>query len=191
MTAGGQHNSFQQLSNKQPFITLSIIAIILAGVSVNFFIIGSLGIVPFIEYKDKILIPSVIVLAAIAIYSHFKIKPLSNRLLTGLWAGTLATLALEAVRIPSFMILHWLPGDDMIMMPGALLTGLAPSPMALMHMMQSGDMASIPYSIIMTVMTAGVIYHFWNGATLGAIYTVFVGRTIYLFFKLLLSYSLQ
>lgn len=158
------------------YLALSIIIIVLSGVSVNFFIIGSLGIVSFIDYRNNLLIPSVLALAAIAIYSHYKIKPISNRLLTGLWIGALATLALEAIRIPSYMVLNWLPGDDMITMPGAFLIGLAPSPMALMNMMQSGAMASMSQSMIITVMASGVLYHLWNGATLGAIYTIFVGR---------------
>ena len=158
------------------YLGLSIVSIVLAGVSVNFFIVGSLGIIPFADYRDKLLIPSIIALAAIAIYSHYKIRPLSNRLLTGLWIGAIATLALEAIRIPSYMIFQWLPGDDMIMMPGAFLAGLAPSPMALMDMMQSGAMTSMSQSMIITVMVLGGFYHFWNGATLGAVYTVFVGR---------------
>ncbi len=155
---------------------LTILTILLAGVSVNFFIFGSLGIIPFITYKNAILIPSVIAIAAIVIYSRYKMKRLSNRLLTGLWTGTVATLALEAIRIPGYAVLHWLPGDDMIMMPGSFLTGLAPSPMALMDMMHSGAMMSMPQSTMMAVMISGAIYHFWNGATMGAMYTLFVGK---------------
>lgn len=157
-------------------MALAILTILISGISVNFFIAGSIGIIPFTDYRDKLLIPSVFAIAVIAVYSHYRFKPLSNRLLTGLWAGAVATLALEAVRIPSYAILHWLPGDDMIMMPGAFLAALAPSPMALMQMMQSGAMAGMPQSVIMSAMIAGALYHFWNGATLGAIYTIFAGR---------------
>jgi hypothetical protein len=155
---------------------LTIITILLAGVSVNFFIFGSLGIIPFITYRDTILIPSVIAIVVIGIYSHIKMKRLSNRLLTGLWTGAVATLALEAIRIPGYAVWHWLPGDDMIMMPGAFLNGLAPSPMALMQMMHSGAMTSMPQSVMMAVMISGAIYHFWNGATMGAMYTLFIGK---------------
>lgn len=104
------------------------LTILLAGVSANFFIFGSLGIVPFIEYKNIFLIPSVIAIVIIAVYSQVRMKRLSNRLVTGLWTGAIATLALEVIRIPGYAVLHWLPGDDMIMMPGAFLNGLAPSP---------------------------------------------------------------
>ena len=155
---------------------LTILTILLAGASVNFFIFGSLGIIPFITYRDAILIPSVIAIVAIGIYSRYKMKRLSNRLLTGLWTGAIATLALEAIRIPGYAVLHWLPGDDMIMMPGAFLNGLAPSPMALMDMMHSGAMTSMPQSVMMAVMVSGAIYHFWNGATMGVMYTLFVGK---------------
>ncbi len=156
---------------------LTIITIILAGAAVNFFIFGSLGIIPFIEYRNIFLIPSVIGIVVITVYSHMKMKRLSNRLITGLWTGAVATLALEAIRIPGYAVLHWLPGDDMIMMPGAFLSGLASSPMALMEMMHSGAMMSMPQLTVMVIMISGTIYHFWNGATMGAMYTLFIGKT--------------
>ncbi len=156
---------------------LAILTIILAGVSVNFFILGSLGIISFIDYRNFLLAPSVVAIVIIAIYSRLRMKRLSNRLIAGLWTGAVATLALEAIRIPGYVIWHWLPGDDMIMMPGAFLNGLAPSPMALMDMMHSGAMMSMPQSMMMVVMVSGVLYHFWNGATMGAMYTLFMGKT--------------
>jgi hypothetical protein len=158
-------------------IALTILTILLAGVAVNFFIFGSLGIISFTDYRDMLLIPSVVAIAIIAIYSRFKMKRLSNRLLTGLWTGAVATVALEAIRIPGYAVLHWLPGDDMIMMPGAFLSGLAPSPMALMEMMNTGAMMSMPQSMMIGVMISGTVYHFWNGATMGAMYTLFMGKT--------------
>jgi hypothetical protein len=167
----------QQSQNKTSReIGLTILTVLLAGVAVNFFIFGSLGIIPFIEYRDMLLIPSVVAIAIIAIYSHFKMRRLSNRLLTGLWTGAVATVALEAIRIPGYAILHWLPGDDMIMMPGAFLNGLASSPMALMEMMNTGAMMSMPQSMMISVMVSGAAYHFWNGATMGAMYTLFMGK---------------
>jgi hypothetical protein len=171
---GEQHNLENNNTRKE--YGLAIITIVLAGASVNFFILGSLGVVQFTIYRNVLLIPSIIAIAGIAVFAHFRIKSLSNKLLTGLWAGAIATLALEAIRIPAYAVLHWLPGDDMIMMPGAFLTGLAPSPMALMQMMQSGMMANMPQSMMMAVMAAGALYHFWNGATLGVAYAVFAGK---------------
>jgi hypothetical protein len=177
MTAKDMNEQKSVQQRRNVAIALAIVTIVILGISVNFFIAGSIGIISFTDYRDKLLIPSVFAIAAIAIYSHYWLKPLSNRLLTGLWVGAVATLALEAIRIPSYAILHWLPGDDMIMMPGAFLVGLAPSPMALMQMMQSGAMAGMPQSAIMTALVAGALYHFWNGATLGAVYTIFAGKT--------------
>jgi len=56
----------------------------------------------------------------VAIYGYKKNKRLTNRLVTGLWIGIIATLALEAIRITSIYV-HWIP-HDMIALPGKLLT---------------------------------------------------------------------
>jgi len=60
----------------------------------------------------------------------------------------------------------------MIMMPGMFLTGVAPTLMDLMNMMMSGQPMQPPAN----VMISGALYHFWNGATMGAIYTLIVGK---------------
>lgn len=151
---------------------LTILAIIAAGASVNFFIFGSAGIVSFSIYRDFILFPSIVILFIIGIYGVVKNKRLANRLFSGLWIGAVATLALEAIRIPGYAVLHWLPGDDMIMMPGMFLTGMAPTLVDLMNMMMAGQAMQPPPS----VMISGILYHFWNGATMGAIYTLIMGR---------------
>lgn len=151
---------------------LTILAIIAAGASVNFFIFGSAGIVSFSIYRDFILFPSIVILFIIGIYGAVKNKRLANRLFSGLWIGAVATLALEAIRIPGYAVLHWLPGDDMIMMPGMFLTGMAPTLMDLVNMMMAGQAMQPPPS----VMISGILYHFWNGATMGAIYTLIMGK---------------
>lgn len=161
-----------KIMNKKE-LGLTILAIIAAGASVNFFIFGTLELVPFATYRDFILFPSVAIIIAIAVYGVLKNKRLANRLVTGLWVGAVATLALEAIRIPGYATLHWLPGDDMIMMPGMFLTGMAPTLMDLMKMMQMSGGAMQPP---LAVMIAGALYHFWNGATMGAIYTLFMGK---------------
>ncbi len=102
-------------------VGLTIIAILAAGASVNFFILGSAGIVPFSEYRNYILVSSFFIILFIAIYGYKKNKRLANRLVTGLWIGIVATLALEAIRIPSIYV-QWIPHDDMIALPGKLLT---------------------------------------------------------------------
>lgn len=72
-------------------------AIFLAGVAVNFFIFGSLGIISFTDYRNVLLIPSVVAIAIIAVYSHFRMRHLSNRSWPGLWIGIVVTVALEAI----------------------------------------------------------------------------------------------
>lgn len=152
---------------------LTIVAIIASGVAVNFLIFGTLGLVNVIDYRNYALIPSVVIIAAIAIYGHFVAKRLSNRLITGIWVGAVSTFALEVIRIPGYLYLHWLPGDDMVMLPGMLLTGMASSLMEIMQMMQaSGGVMQPPIDVI----TAGTLYHFWNGATFGAVYAMFMGK---------------
>lgn len=151
---------------------LTMLAIVAAGTSVNFFIFGATGIIPFSTYRDFILFPSIVIIAILGAYGAVKSKRLANRLVSGLWIGSVATLALEAIRIPGYAVLHWLPGDDMIMMPGMFLTGMAPTLMDLMTMMMSGQAMQPPSD----VMISGTLYHFWNGATMGAIYTLIMGK---------------
>jgi len=160
------------LVNKKE-IGLIIISIIALGASVNFLIFGSLNIISFDSYRNFILLPSVVVVAVLVLYGISKKRLFTGRLLSGLWIGAVATLALEAIRIPGYLVFHWLPGDDMIMMPGMFLTQMAPSLMDLMGMMMhsEGNMP-IPSSVIIS----GTLYHFWNGATMGAMYTLVMGK---------------
>jgi len=109
-----------QLSRSRE-LGLTILAIVAAGASVNFFIVGTAGLIPFSEYRNYVLIPSFFIILFVAIYGYKKNKRLANRLVTGLWIGIIATLALEAIRIPSIYI-QWIPHDDMIALPGKLLT---------------------------------------------------------------------
>ncbi len=100
---------------------LTILAIVAAGASVNFFVLGTAGLIPFSEYRNYVLITSFFIILFVAIYGYKKNKRLANRLVTGLWIGIIATLALEAIRVPSIYV-HWIPHDDMIALPGKLLT---------------------------------------------------------------------
>ena len=86
---------------------LTILAIVAAGASVNFFIVGTAGLIPFSEYRNYVLIPSFFIILFVAIYGYKKNKRLTNRLVTGLWIGIIATLALEAIRMPSIYV-HWI-----------------------------------------------------------------------------------
>ena len=100
---------------------MTILAIVAAGISVNFFILGTAAVISFSVYRNYILIPSFFIILFVAIYGYKKNKRLANKLVRGLWIGIVARLALEAVRIPSISV-HWIPHDDMIALPGKLLT---------------------------------------------------------------------
>lgn len=201
---------------------LTFLAILAAGASVNFLILGSAGVAPFLEYRNYILVTSIVLIFVIICYASKKNKRLANRLLRGLVIGAVATLALEAVRIPSISA-QWIPHDDMIMMPGKLLTH-TPSYQSFSQMIsphsihdgnsnnketsdhsqqnpvsnddhsqkdkQSHDLegehstttdiqndsavehaTNVPFEMLV-----GGLYHFWNGATMGAVYTMAVGK---------------
>jgi len=155
-------------------IGLIIISIIALGASVNYLIVGSLNIISFDSYRNFILLPSVAVVVVLVLYGISKKRLFAGRLLSGLWIGTVATLALEAIRIPGYLVFHWLPGDDMIMMPGMFLTQMAPTIMDLMEMMMHSEGAA---PIPIAVMASGTLYHFWNGATMAAVYTLVMGNS--------------
>lgn len=158
--------------NKRVQVGLTLIVIILSGGSVSYLILGSLSMVSYNEFRNFALIPSVIAIFAVAILSHKKFPYISKRIFVGMASGAVATLALEAIRIPGYAVLHWLPGDDMIMMPGMFLTGMAPTLMDLINMMISGQPIQPPAN----VMISGALYHFWNGATFGIVYSLLIGK---------------
>jgi hypothetical protein len=188
---------------------LTILAIVVAGASVNFLILGTAGMAPFLEYRNYVLIPSLFIILFIAVYGYRKNKRLANRLITGLWIGLVATLALEAVRIPSIYA-HLIPHDDMIALPGNLLvkpptidqfksmtsphgtTGVPnassastkddghndkmddnmdDSPKGSSGTMMKDSMQESPLELVI-----GGLYHYWNGATMAAVYTLVMGK---------------
>ncbi len=155
---------------------LSLIVIILSSSSVGFLILGSLSIVQYVPVRNFVLIPSVIAIFAIGVYAHSKLSRLSNRLFTGMWIGAVSTFALEVFRIPGYLYARWIPMDDMIMLPGMLLTEKAPSIMGVREViMQSG----VPMHLFVPpidALIAGAVWHFWNGATFGIVYALFVGK---------------
>lgn len=122
------------------------------------------------------MIPSIIAIFAVGIYAHSKRPRFSNRLFTGMRAGAVATLALEIFRIPGYLYARWIPMDDMIMLPGMLLTEKAPSIMGVREIiMQSG----VPMHLFIPsidALVAGALWHFWNDATFGLTYALIVGK---------------
>jgi len=98
-------------------------------------------------------IPSMIVLAAIALHSLKQHPDLFRRIVIGLGAGAIATIGLDWIREMG-VISGWLPGDTPVMF-GKVVTG------------------SQNFNIFYWV---GQIIHFMNGACFGLCFTFFFGR---------------
>lgn len=162
--------------NKQTPIALTLIVIILSGGSVSYLILGSLSIIPYNELRNFVLIPSVIAIFAVAILSHKKFPHISKRIFVGMASGTVATLALEIIRIPSYLFTKWIPMDDMIMLPGMLLTEKTSSIMGVQKIIMESGMQMNLFVPPIDAIIAGVLWHFWNGATFGIVYSLLIGK---------------
>jgi tryptophan-rich sensory protein len=102
------------------------------------------------------LLPSIAVIGIVWGFLYRRDDPLARPVAVGLAAGAVATIALEAVRLPGFW-LGFMPGNLPRLMGVLLLNQFATGPTL------ASDIA-------------GWAYHFWNGATFGLIY-VLVFRT--------------
>lgn len=98
---------------------------------------------------------SLVALAVVLVVSYLAYPRLFDRVFTGLWAGAVATIALDAVRYPIGVGLHTLPAD-MPTMFGKLIFGTD--------------------TVTTLVLLVGYLYHFLNGASFGLVYTVIVGK---------------
>lgn len=98
---------------------------------------------------------SLFLLAAVLVVSYLFYPRLFDRIFTGLWAGAVATIALDAIRYPIGVELKTLPAD-MPTMFGKLIFGTD--------------------SVTPVILTAGYLYHFLNGASFGLVYTVVAGK---------------
>ena len=164
------------IQNKKSELALTIIVIILSGVSASLVIIPVLGIMPYATFRDVAIIPSVIAIFAIGILSRNRFPRITNRLFKGMAAGAIASFALEAIRIPGYMFAKWIPGDGMISLPGMLLTEKITSIAGFKQaVMQSGVGMSM-YTASMDAFMVGALWHFWNGATFGIIYALIIGK---------------
>lgn len=105
-----------------------------------------------VGYMWFALLPALVVLIAIAAYARRRYPRLYNRIAWGLWAGAIATFALEFVRAPG-VLAGAFPGD-MPAMFGRMIVG------------QEGVSAFL----------AGYPYHFLNGATFVLMYTLLFGK---------------
>jgi hypothetical protein len=155
---------------------LTIIVIILSGASASLLLLPPLGIIPYATFRDVAIIPSIILIFAIGILSRSKFPRLTNRLFKGMAAGAIASITLEAIRIPAYMFTKWIPMDSMISIPGLLLTEKIT---ALSEVKQTIMQSGVPmnlYHAPLDAFIAGGLWHFWNGATFGIIYALLIGK---------------
>ncbi len=155
---------------------LTIIVIVLSGVSASLLIFGPLDIIPYATFRDVAIIPSVIAIFAIGILARSKLPRLSNRIFVGMAAGGLATFLLESIRIPGYMLTKWMPMDSMISLPGLFLTEKITSLSEVKQVIMQSGVAMNLYHAPMDAFVAGALWHFWNGATFGIIYSLVIGK---------------
>jgi hypothetical protein len=98
---------------------------------------------------------SLILFAAVLVVSYNVYPRLFDRVFTGLWAGAVATIALDAIRYPIGVGLKTLPAD-MPTMFGKLIFGTD--------------------NVTAVILIVGYLYHFLNGASFGLVYTVLAGK---------------
>jgi hypothetical protein len=101
------------------------------------------------------MLPAIALIAAIWGLLHRRDDPLARPVAVGLAAGAVATIALEAVRLPGFW-LGFMPGNLPRLMGVLLLNQFATGPTL------ASDIA-------------GWAYHLWNGASFGLIYVLLFG----------------
>jgi hypothetical protein len=101
------------------------------------------------------LLPSIAVIGVVWALLRRNDDPLARQVAVGLTAGTVATIALEAVRLPGFW-LGFMPGNLPRLMGVLLLNQFATGP-------------------TLTSDIAGWAYHFGNGASFGLIYVLVFG----------------
>lgn len=155
---------------------LTIIVIVLCGASASLLLLPPLGIIPYATFRDVAIIPSVIIIFAIGIFSRSKFPRLTNRLFIGMAAGAIATLALEAIRIPGYMFAKWIPMDSMISLPGLFLTEKITALSEVKQVVMQSWVPMNLYHAPLDAFLAGGLWHFWNGATFGIIYALIIGN---------------
>jgi hypothetical protein len=146
-------SSLQEFSMKRLMIVVSLVA--LASVSPLVFPIAESGRSSMDILAKLALLPVAGVLLTALVLLYRKNDGVAKVGLAGLAAGAVATLGLEAVRLPGFW-LGFMPGNLPRLMGVLLLNQFAIGPS-------------------FTSDIAGWTYHFWNGACFGLIYVLVFG----------------
>ena len=166
----------ETVQKKKSELGLTIMVIVLSGASASLLLLPPLGIIPYASFRDVAIIPSVVIIFAIGILSRSKFPRITSRLFKGMVAGTIASIALEAIRIPAYMFTKWIPMDSMISLPGLLLTEkITMLSEVKQTIMQSGVPMNL-YHAPLDAFLVGGLWHFWNGATFGIIYALIIGK---------------
>lgn len=134
---------------------ISLIPLILGASSISSLLLYFFGAMEMSRGVKLILLPGVILLALLTLWARATGRAgLYTRILAGLWAGSVATLAYDAVRVP--IALSGVPVFKAISYFGTVLTGQA-APTAMSEL-------------------AGWMYHLSNGVGFGLMYTFLVSR---------------
>jgi hypothetical protein len=147
-------NSFSSRFRTPLLVLLTLLA---AAVGPSIFPAAEAGYGELNVFAVQLLLPAIAVLSAIAILSRKWEPNVARSIAWGALAGALATIPLEAIRIPGYL-LGFMPGNLPRLMGVLLLNRFALGP-------------SLASDI------AGWAYHFWNGASFGIIYVLVFGPT--------------
>ena len=144
-----------------PQVSLTVTALICASVSLVALLLHAAGWLPMYFLVDTLAVPSLVLLLVLGVIAHgIHERVFLNRLVVGAWAGLVATLAYDLVRL-----LLWKSGlfgfnpffSHQIF--GRLITGYAEQTRAAIFV--------------------GWAYHYWNGFGLGLMYTLAAGRAFW------------
>lgn len=148
-------NFVASLKNEEVWVSFAVLAA--ASVSPNIFPAAQAGLANMSDLALWLLMPSIVFLGGCILYSTLRgYHQLTRRIWVGMIFGAMATLGLEAIRYPAFLM-EWMPGNLPQLM-GVLITD---------SFMQGPTLRSD---------VLGFLYHFWNGACFGIIYTVLLGK---------------
>lgn len=143
--------------NKRIYETgIILVLLLLAAVGPNSFVMAEAGYDTFSEIALKFLLPSVVSIILIVGLLGIFTKSLARQCLNGLLSGIIATIGLELFREAGFRM-GMMPGDLPKLMGVLLLNRFALGPNWVSNL-------------------AGWSYHFYNGAALGLIYSLIVGK---------------
>ena len=143
------------IQTKKLIITLILLA--LAAISPNLFPVAQAGMSSFPSLIVQFLFPSVALIVLLIIISKkLKYKDVTRLAINGIAAGIISTIALEIFRESGFR-LGAMPGDLPRLMGVLMLNQFASGPDGWSDL-------------------AGWLYHFWNGAMFGLIFSLLFGQ---------------